>query len=328
MTMKKLGNSDLDISPIGLGTWAIGGDGVFGWGPQDDANSIAAIRRSVERGINWLDTAPIYGMGHSEKVVARALQEIGSANRPLVFTKCGLTWDDDKNVIHTIKAASIRSEVEDSLRRLGIDIIDLYQIHWPAFPPGADAPDLEEAWTTLNELVLEGKVKAIGVSNFDVAQMRQVQEIAPVTSLQPPYSALMRQIEDEILPFCFENNIGTIVYSPMHNGMLTGTMTRERVEAMPESDWRKQINPAFKEPGLTTSLEFAEVLRGIAERNGCTVGDVAIAWTLRLPSVTGAIVGARNAGQVDGFIGAMDFRLNVEDLAEIEAALPESTTLM
>ena len=328
MTLKQLGNSDLEISPIGLGTWAIGGDGVFGWGPQDDAKSIAAIRRSVERGINWLDTAPIYGMGHSERVVAQALDEIGSANRPLVFTKCGLTWDDDKNVIHDITEASIRREVEDSLRRLQIDVIDLYQIHWPAFPPGADAPDIEEAWSTLADLKEQGRVRAIGVSNFDAAQIERAKKMAPIASLQPPYSALMRQIEDEILPYCLDNNIGTIAYSPMHNGMLTGTMTRERVEAMPESDWRKQVNPAFKEPLLTKSLEFVEVLRGIADRHSCPVGEVAIAWTLRLPAVTGAIVGARDAGQVDGFIGAMDFRLSDEDLAEIEAALPESTTLM
>jgi aryl-alcohol dehydrogenase-like predicted oxidoreductase len=328
MTRKKLGNSDLEISPIGLGCWAIGGDGAFGWGPQDDAKSIAAIRRSVERGMNWLDTAPIYGMGHSEKVVAQALNEIGGADRPLVFTKCGLTWDDGKNVIHNITETSIRQEVEDSLQRLQIDVIDLYQIHWPAFPPGADAPDIEEAWSTLADLEEQGKVRAIGVSNFDAAQLERAQKIAPVASLQPPYSALMRQIEDEILPHCLDNNIGTIVYSPMHNGMLTGTMTRERVEAMPGSDWRKQINPAFKEPLLTQSLEFVEVLRGIADRNGRPVSEVAIAWTLRLPAVTGAIVGARDAGQVDGFIGAMDFRLGDDDLAEIEAALPESTTLM
>lgn len=328
MTTQQLGNSDLEISPIGLGCWAIGGDGVFGWGPQDDAKSIAAIRRSVERGINWLDTAPIYGMGHSENVVAQALAEIGSADRPLVFTKCGLTWDDDKNVIHNMTEASIRQEVEDSLQRLQIDVIDLYQIHWPAFPPGADAPDIEEAWSTLADIKQQGKVRAIGVSNFDPAQLERAQKIAPITTLQPPYSALMRQIEDEILPFCLDNNIGTIVYSPMHNGMLTGTMTRERVEAMPESDWRKQVNPAFKEPLLTQSLEFVEVLRGIADRHDRPVSEVAIAWTLRLPAVTGAIVGARDAGQVDGFIGALDFRLGDDDLAEIESALPESTTLM
>lgn len=328
MMMQKLGNSDLEISPIGLGTWAIGGDGVFGWGPQDDADSIAAIHRSVESGINWLDTAPIYGMGHSEKIVAQALKDLGSSQRPYIFTKCGLTWDDDKNVTHDIKTDSIRSEVEDSLRRLRTDVIDLYQIHWPAFPPGADAPDLEEAWTTLADLVKEGKVRAIGVSNFNVAQLRRVQELAPITSVQPPYSALMRNIEHEILPFCHANNIGVVVYSPMHNGMLTGAMTRERVAGLPESDWRKQVNLAFREPHLTNSLKLVEVLRGIASRHGRTVADVAIAWTLRLPAVTGAIVGARNTHQVDGFVGALDFRLSGDDVSEIDAALPESIPLM
>ena len=326
--MKKLGNSDLEISPIGLGTWAIGGDGVFGWGPQDDAKSIAAIRRSVERGINWLDTAPIYGMGHSEKVVAQALEEIGSADRPLVFTKCGLTWDDDKNVIHNITPDSIRAEVEDSLRRLDIDVIDLYQIHWPIFPRGGDDSGIEAAWETLADLKEQGKVRAIGVSNYDVGQLQRTQKIAPIASLQPPYSALMRQIEDEILPHCLDTDIGTIAYSPMHNGMLTGTMTRERVEALPEGDWRKQVNPSFREPLLTKSLEFVEVLRGVADRRGRSVAEAAIAWTLRHPAVTGAIVGARDADQVDGFIGAMDFRLDEDDLARIEPALPESMTII
>lgn len=328
MTLIKLGNSDLKISPIGLGTWAIGGDGVFGWGPQDDADSVAAIRRSVESGINWLDTAPIYGMGHSETVVTEALKGMGSSQMPYIFTKCGLTWDHEKNVIHNIKAGSIRTEVEDSLRRLQIDVIDLYQIHWPVFPPGAEAPDLEEAWTTLADLVKQGKVRSIGVSNFDVDQIRRVQAIAPITSLQPPYSALMRDIEDEILPFCLQNKIGVIAYSPMHNGMLTGSMTRKRVDALPESDWRKQINPAFREPHLSNNLEFVEVLRGIATRNDQTVASVAIAWTLHHPAVTGAIVGARNTRHVDGFIGALDFRLSDEDFAEIGAALPKSVSLM
>jgi len=326
--MKKLGNSDLEISPIGLGTWAIGGDGVFGWGPQDDAKSIAAIRRSVERGINWLDTAPIYGMGHSEEVVGQALKDIGSADRPLVFTKCGLTWDDDKNVIHNITPDSIRAEVEDSLRRLDIDVIDLYQIHWPIFPQGGDDSGIEAAWETLADLKEQGKVRAIGVSNYDVGQLQRTQKIAPIASLQPPYSALMRQIEDEILPHCLDTDIGTIAYSPMHNGMLTGTMTRERVEALPEGDWRKQVNPSFREPLLTKSLEFVEVLRGVADRRGRSVAETAIAWTLRHPAVTGAIVGARDADQVDGFIGAMDFRLDEDDLARIEPALPESMTII
>ena len=326
--MARLGNSDLEISPVGLGTWAIGGDGVFGWGPQDDADSIAAIRRAVDSGINWLDTAPIYGMGHSEKVVAQALEEIGSAKQPLVFTKCSLLWDEEKNVIHSLKADTIRREIEDSLRRLRIDVIDLYQIHWPVFPPGAPDPDLEEVWTTLAELKEQGKVRAIGVSNFDATQMERVRPIAPISSLQPPYSMLMRQIEDEILPYCEEHNIGTIVYSPMHNGMLSGSMTRERVDALPESDWRMQVNPAFREPHLSRSLEVAELLKDIGNRHGRTAGEVAIAWTLRHPAVTGAIVGARNAGQVDGFAGALDFRLSESEINEIDAILPESIGLI
>jgi len=326
--MAQLGNSDLEISSVGLGTWAIGGPGVFGWGPQDDADSIAAIRRAIDSGINWLDTAPIYGMGHSEKVVANALEEIGSAQQPLVFTKCSLLWDEEKNVVHSLKADTIRREVEDSLRRLRVDVIDLYQIHWPVFPPGAPDPDLEEGWTTLAELKEQGKVRAIGVSNFDATQMERVRPIAPISSLQPPYSMLMRQIEDEILPYCEEHNIGTIVYSPMHNGMLSGSMTRERVDALPESDWRMQVNPAFREPHLSRSLEVAELLKDIGSRHGRSAGEVAIAWTLRHPAVTGAIVGARNAGQVDGFAGALAFRLSDSEIAEIDAILPESISLI
>jgi len=322
MQLQTLGSSDLNITPIGLGTWAIGGDGTFGWGPQDDTESIAAIRRAVECGINWLDTAPVYGVGHSEEVVARALKEIGDSDRPYVFTKCGLVWDDKKNVTHRLKADSVRREVDDSLRRLQTDVIDLCQIHWPVFPPGAPAPDIEEAWTALAELREQGKIRHIGVSNFDVSQLKRVRAIAPVTSLQPPYSMLMRGIEDEILPFCGENNIGTVVYSPMHNGMLSGAMTRERVESLPETDWRVNVNPAFREPHLSKCLELVEVLRGIGERQDRQPGEVAIAWTLRDTPVTGAIVGARNAKQVDGFIGAMEYRLGDGEVEEIAAALP------
>jgi aryl-alcohol dehydrogenase-like predicted oxidoreductase len=328
MTNKRLGNSDFEISPIGLGAWAIGGEGVFGWGPQDDADSIATIRHAVDSGINWIDTAPIYGMGHSEKVVGQALEEIGSAQRPLIFTKCTLTWDDDRKVIHNPKAESIRREVEDSLQRLEVDVIDLYQIHWPAFGPGGDDSGIEEAWSTLAELQEQGKVRAIGVSNFSVTQLERAGKIATVDSLQPPYSALMRQIEDEILPHCLDTNIGVIVYSPLQNGLLSGTMTRERVDALPKSDWRKKMNPCFREPLLTKCLDFVEVLRGISDRNHRSVSELAIAWTLRHPAVTGAIVGARNPDQVDGFIGAMDFRLDDDELAEIEAALPESMSIL
>lgn len=328
MELKNLGNSDLEISSIGLGTWAIGGDGAFGWGPQDDAQSIAAIHRGVESGINWIDTAPIYGFGHSEEVVARALKDLGSGERPLVLTKCSLVWDEDRNVGHTLEANSIRREVEASLQRLQTDVLDLCQIHWPSFPPGGPAPGIEEAWTALAELMEEGKIRHIGVSNFNVSELERAQAIAPITSLQPPYSMLMREIEEEILPFCSRHGIGVIVYSPMHNGLLSGSMTRERIAALPASDWRKNVNPAFREPHLSRNLELVEVLKGIGEPHGRTAGEVAIAWTLRHPEVTGAIVGARHAGQVDGFVDAMDFRLSEDEIAEIAARLPESIAMM
>jgi len=323
-----LGNTDFKISAIGLGTWAIGGEWAFGWGPQDDAASIAAIVRAVESGINWIDTAPVYGLGHAEKIVAQALKTLGSAQRPLVFTKCALVWDKNKNVGHSLKPDSIRKEVEASLQRLQTDVLDLCQIHWPSFPPGSPAPDLEAAWQTLAALVAEGKIRHIGVSNFSVSELERVQKIAPVTSLQPPYSALMRDVEDEVIPFCEKHNIGVIVYSPMHNGLLSGKMTRERIEALPASDWRKKANPAFKEPLLSRNLAFVEILRDIGKRHERTPGEVAIAWTLRLPAVTGAIVGARNAAQVDGFLSAMDFRLSASEITEIEQQLPASVGMM
>lgn len=326
--MKPLGSSDLTITPIGLGTWAIGGEGTFGWGPQDDGQSIAAIRRGVERGINWIDTAPVYGLGHAEGIVAKALKDLGSSRRPLVFTKCSLVWDSDRKVRHLLKGASIRKEVDASLQRLQTAVVDLCQIHWPSFPPGGPDSDLEEAWTTLADLKKQGKVRHIGVSNFDASQLERAQKIAPVTSLQPPYSMLMRQVEAEILPFCRQQQIGVIVYSPMHNGLLSGAMTRERVAALAASDWRKRFNPAFREPHLSRNLEVVEVLRKIGKRQGRSAGEVAIAWTLRHPAVTGAIVGARRPEQVDGFLGAMELRLSEGEIGEIAASLPESLAMM
>jgi len=329
MTMKQLGNSDLHISPIGLGTWAIGGDVNFGWGPQNDAGSIATIHRAVERGINWVDTAPIYGFGHSEQIVGQALQEIARAGRPLVFTKCGLVWDGGGEVGHSLKTRSVRNEVEASLRRLQVEVIDLCQIHWPSRPPGGEpAPEIEEGWDTLAALKKEGKIRHIGVSNFSVAQLKRIQGIAPITSLQPPYSMLMRQVEEEILPFCEEQNIGVLGYSPMQNGLLSGRWTRELIAGLPESDWRKNFNPAFKEPRLTPNLEFVDQLRRIADRLGHSTAEVAIAWTLRLPEVTGTIVGARRPDQIDGFINAMNYRLGEDDIEEIAEALPPSVTLL
>lgn len=329
MELRPLGNSDLQVSPIGLGAWAMGGDGAFGWGPQDDAESVAAIHRSIERGINWIDTAPIYGMGHSEKVVARALKEIGSSQRPLLFTKCSIVWDEERNVAHSLKADSIRTEVEDSLLRLNVDVLDLCQIHAPSWPPGAPDPDLEEGWTALADLKTEGKIRHIGVSNFDVSQMMRVHGIDPVTSLQPPYSMLMRQIEDEILPFCEQHNIGVIPYSTMQNGLLTGTWTKERVAALPPSDWRKQMeSPPFQEPLFSRILDLVGTLREIGDAHGRSPAETAVAWVFHHPAVTGAIVGARSAAQVDGFIGAMDFRLSEEEIARIGGELPDSITLM
>lgn len=329
MKMRRLGNSDLQITPIGLGTWAIGGDVNFGWGPQDDAASIATIHRAVEHGINWIDTAPIYGFGHAEQIVGQAVGRLGRSSRPLVFTKCGLIWTDSGAGGHSLRARSVRNEVEASLRRLRVEVIDLCQIHWPSRPPGGDpAPEIEEGWDTLAGLKQEGKIREIGVSNFSVAQLKRIQSIAPITSLQPPYSILMRQVEEEILPFCEEQGIGVLGYSPMQNGLLSGRWTRERIAGLPDSDWRKKFNPAFKEPHLTPNLEFVDRLKEIAGRLGRSPAEVAIAWTLRLPAVTGTIVGARSPAQVDQFIGAIDYRLDASVIEEIADALPPSVTLL
>jgi aryl-alcohol dehydrogenase-like predicted oxidoreductase len=311
MKTKKLGNSDLNITPIGFGSWAIGGDWQFGWGAQEDADSIGAIHRALELGINWIDTAAIYGLGHSEEVVARALAD-WPHERPLVFTKCGMIWNDQGAVDYSLKAKSIRTEVENSLRRLKIETIDLYQIHWPADDPG----ETVEGWQTLAALKKEGKVRWIGVSNFSVAELKAAQEITPVTSLQPPYSLVKPEAENELLPFCGKENIGVIVYSPMASGLLTGAMTRERIQALPAEDWRSR-NPEFQEPKLSQNLALVDRLRKVAKRHGRTPGEVAIAWTLRQPAVTGAIVGARRPEQLDGIIGAGDFRLIPEEIAEM-----------
>jgi aryl-alcohol dehydrogenase-like predicted oxidoreductase len=311
MQKRRLGSSDLEITPIGVGAWAMGGAGwQFAWGPQDDNESIAAIHAALDQGINWIDTAAIYGLGHSEEVVARALA--GRPQKPLVFTKCGIVWDERREPKRTIEPESIRKEVEQSLQRLKLDVIDLYQIHWPE-------PDnlVEAAWAMMAKLKEQGKVRHIGVSNFNVKQMQRAHAIAPITSLQPPYSIISPDIEKEILPYALENNIGVIVYSPMKSGLLTGAMTRERVAAMPEDDYR-QRTPNFKEPLLSRNLELAGLLATIGRRHGRTAGEVAIAWTLRHPAVTGAIVGMRSAKQVDGVIGAAGFRLSVDEIAEIE----------
>jgi len=310
MKTKQLGESDLSITPIGFGAWAIGGSGwEFGWGEQDDKQSVAAIHRALELGINWIDTAAVYGMGHSEEVVALALRT-WPGRRPYVFTKCGLRWDEQGYVHRSLNAASIRRECEESLRRLKIDVIDLYQIHWPT-------EELEEGWNAMARLQKEGKVRWIGVSNFNVKEMRRAQAIAPIISLQPPYSLVRREIEHEILPYCRSEKLGVIVYSPMASGLLTGAMTRKRVNALSMSDWRSR-DIEFQEPRLSKNLALVERLREIGERHGRPPGQIAIAWALRNPAVTGAIVGARNAKQVEGNVGAADLSLTDEEIAEIE----------
>jgi aryl-alcohol dehydrogenase-like predicted oxidoreductase len=319
MQTRKLGNSDLYITPVGYGAWAVGGSGwQFGWGSQDDRDSIAAIHRSLELGVNWIDTAAVYGLGHSEEIVARALKS-WRGPRPYVFTKCGLRWNAQGQVQKVLSADSIRREVEDSLRRLLVDVIDLYQIHWP---PDPDSPQLEEGWSALADLKREGKVRWIGVSNFNVEQLHRAQAIAPVTSLQPRYSLVHREVEDEILPFCLNEGIGVIVYSPMASGLLTGAMTRERAANLPKDDWRKS-HPDFTEPDLSRNLVLVDRLRQLARRHNRSVGEVAIAWTLHNPAVTGAIVGARNARQADEVMRAGDLRLSNEALNEIEPFFAE-----
>jgi aryl-alcohol dehydrogenase-like predicted oxidoreductase len=320
METRTLGNSDLKITPVGFGAWAVGGSGwQFAWGAQDDNDSIAAIHRALELGVNWIDTAAVYGLGHSEEVVARALKS-WSGLRPYVFTKCGLRWDAQGNVQKVLSRDSIRREVEDSLRRLSIDVIDLYQIHWP---PDPDSPALEEGWATMVDLKREGKVRWIGVSNFDVSQLKRARKIDRVTSLQPPYSLVHREVEGDILSYCLREGIGVIVYSPMASGLLTGAMTRERVAKLPKDDWRKG-NADFNEPNFSHNLELVERLREIAQRHNRSIGEVAIAWTLRNPAVTGAIVGARNARQADGVMRAGDLRLNDKEVNEIEEFLAEA----
>jgi aryl-alcohol dehydrogenase-like predicted oxidoreductase len=320
MKTRKLGNSDLHITPVGYGAWAIGGSGwQFAWGSQDDNDSIAAIHRALELGVNWIDTAAVYGLGHSEEVVARALKT-WAGPRPYVFTKCGLRWDAEGNVKKVLSSDSIRHEVEDSLRRLSVEVIDLYQIHWP---PEPDSAELEEGWSTLASLQRQGKVRWIGVSNFSVQQLRRAQAVASVTSLQPRYSLVHREVENQDLPYCRRENIGVIVYSPMASGLLTGAMTRERAAILPKDDWRS-THPDFTEPNLSRNLALVECLRQIARRHNISAGEIAIAWTLHNAAVTGAIVGARNARQAEGVMRAGKLRLTDEDVSEIETFVAET----
>ncbi len=313
MQTRRLGNSDLMITTVGYGSWAIGGSGwEYAWGPQNDNDSISAIRGALELGVNWIDTAAVYGLGHAEEVVARAI-EVWNGPRPYVFTKCGLIWDVHGRLSRKLTAESVRQECEASLRRLRINVIDLYQVHWP---PEIDA-ELEEGWATLAALKKEGKVRWIGVSNFNVSQMERARIISEPNSLQPPYSLIRRGIETEILPYCKQHEVGVIVYAPMASGLLTGAMTAERVANLSDNDWRKR-SPEFNAPNLSRNLALVERLRIVGSRLGRTPGEVAIAWTLNNPAVTGAIVGARSSKQVDGVMRAADLQLSVKDIAEIE----------
>jgi aryl-alcohol dehydrogenase-like predicted oxidoreductase len=306
-----LGGTGLEITRIGFGAWAIGGGGwEFGWGPQQDEESIAAIQHALEQGVNWIDTAAAYGFGRSEEVVGKAIS--GLSRKPLIFTKCSLLEGPDRTVVHNLKRGSVLREAEASLTRLGVDAIDLYQIHWPN--PGQD---IEEGWSALAELKERGLVRHIGVSNFAVEQMRQISAIAPVETLQPPYSLIDRDVEREILRYTEDAGVGVIVYSPMASGLLTGRMTKERITNMPEDDWRKH-HPSFNEPQLSKNLDLVRRLARVAERRGTTPGAVAIAWTLRNPAVDGAIVGFRNPAQVDPLLPAANLRLTDADVAEIQ----------
>jgi len=317
---RKLGDSDLQITPLGIGAWAMGGGGwAFGWGPQNDQDSIDAIHAALDAGINWIDTASVYGLGHSEEVVGRALR--GRSDRPYVFTKCGWEWNEKGEIRKILKGDSIRRELEASLRRLELDVIDLYQIHWP--DPDAD---VEEAWQTLVQLKSEGKVRYIGVSNFNVAQMERADRIAPIASLQPPYSILASEIEKSVLPFAGAHGIGVIAYSPMKSGLLSGTMTRERIAALPTDDFRRSA-PHFREPLLSRNLQLVELLRTIGQKHGRLPGEVAIAWVLSNPHVTGAIVGIRSPQQLRGIIGAAEFRLAQSEIAEIDSFLKRTDSL-
>ena len=320
LNRRRLGTTDLDISTVGFGAWAIGGGGwAYGWGPQDDAGSVAAIRHAVARGVNWIDTAAIYGFGHSEEVVGRALREIPPSERPFVFTKCGMIPDLERpyeEPVRDLRPASIRREVEASLRRLGVERIDLYQFHWP---DGAGRP-IEDSWREMGRLIDEGKVRAAGVSNFDVALLERAESVRHVDSLQPPLSLVRRDATADVIPWAAEHATGVIVYSPMQSGLLTDTFSAKRLSAMAEDDWRRRAAP-FNEPQLSRNIALRDALRPIAVRHRVSVSAVAVAWTLACPGVTGAIVGARSPEQVDGWIAAGSLALDASDLAQIAEAL-------
>ena len=320
---RPLGRSGLNITRVGFGSWALGGgDWAFSWGPQDDEASLATMRHAIEAGINWIDTAAVYGLGHSEEVVGRLLRQLPAADRPLVFTKCGLVWDPADRAAaprRLLTAASIRRECHASLRRLGVERIDLYQFHWP---DGTGTP-VEDSWAAMTKLIEEGKVRAAGVSNFDVPLLDRCEAIRHVDSLQPPLSLINRAAAAREIPWCASHGTGVICYSPMQSGLLTDRFTADRVSSLAKDDWRRQA-PEFEEPNLGRNLALRDALRPIAKRHGTSVSAVAIAWTLAWPGVTGAIVGARTPAQVDGWIGAASITLAPEDLHEIAAAVRQT----
>jgi aryl-alcohol dehydrogenase-like predicted oxidoreductase len=318
LSLRTLGNSDLHLTPIGFGAWAIGGGNwEFAWGPQDDQESVAAIHRALDLGVNWIDTAAIYGLGHSEEMVGQAIKS-HSGPKPLIFTKCSMRWHEDRSIYRSLKAGSLAEELEASLRRLGVETIDLYQIHWPN-----PEEEIEEGWEALARFKEQGKIRWIGVSNFSVEQMKRAQKIAPITSLQPPYSMLRQAIEVEVLPFAQDNGIGVINYSPMSSGLLTGAMTAERVAAFPADDWRRRA-VEFNEPRLTRNLRLVDLLREIGSSHDVTPGVVAVAWTLYHPAITAAIVGGRSGKQVEGLIPALDFRLSDDEYGRINRFLADN----
>jgi aryl-alcohol dehydrogenase-like predicted oxidoreductase len=315
MQKRQLGYTDLKLTTVGLGTWAIGGPWQFGWGPQDDGDAIEAILVALEQGINWIDTAPVYGCGHSEELVGKALKQ--TKRKPFIATKCGLLWNDRREKIGCLKAKSIRGECHASLKRIGVEIIDLYQMHW-----GEPDEDIEEAWAEMAKLSQQGKVRYIGVSNFNIGQLERIRKIAPVASLQPPYSMLRREVEDELLGYCRKHNIGVVVYSPMQRGLLTGKFNKQYLMTLAPDDHRLRM-PEFTGPVFSANIEFVEKLKPIAKRSGRTVAQLAIAWVLRKPEVTAAIVGARKPSQIEETVGAGDWELTVEDIEQIEKLLKE-----